>query len=114
MEITRISVGETNCYLLAGSKGTIVVDAGPKGAASSIMVGAAANGIRSEDIRLICITHAHLDHYADYKALQDWCGAPLAAHPEALASSQQARSALPPAQTVRGASSAGSTCCSPH
>jgi glyoxylase-like metal-dependent hydrolase (beta-lactamase superfamily II) len=66
------------------------------------MVGAAANGIRPDEIKLIFITHAHLDHYADYEALRDWCGAPVAAHPGALASSQQARSALPPAQTIRG------------
>ena len=102
MEITRVSVGETNCYLLQGQTGTILVDSGPGRAASSIMVGAAANGIRPDEIKLIFITHAHLDHYADVKAVQEWCGAPVAAHPGAPGQSQRARNALPPAQTVRG------------
>ena len=102
MEITRITVGETNCYLLQGQGGTILLDAGPAGAAPAIMVGATSNGIRPEDIKLILITHGHLDHYGDAKAVQQWCGAPIAAHRDAPGASQRARNAVPPAQTVRG------------
>lgn len=102
MEITRVTVGETNNYLLRGQEGVVLVDAGPPGAASAIMVGATANGIRPDDVRLILVTHAHLDHYGAVKAVQEWCGAPVAAHPEAPAESRSRRKALPPAQTVRG------------
>jgi hydroxyacylglutathione hydrolase len=102
MEITRITVGETNNYLLRGEEGVVLIDAGPPGAASAIMVGATANGIRPEEVRLILVTHAHLDHYGAVKAVQEWCGAPVAAHPDAPGQSRDRWAALPPAQTVRG------------
>ncbi len=102
MEITRVAVGETNNYLVRGQEGVVLVDAGPPGAASAIMVAATANGVRPEDIRLILVTHAHLDHYGAAKAVQEWCGAPVAAHPDAPEESKSRRKALPPAQTVRG------------
>jgi glyoxylase-like metal-dependent hydrolase (beta-lactamase superfamily II) len=102
MEITRVTFGETNCYLLRGAEGVILIDAGPAGADSAIMVGAASNDIRPEEVKLILITHGHFDHYGAAKAIQEWCGAPVAAHRDAPIESQNRCNALPPAQTVRG------------
>lgn len=62
MEIKCLSLGElqTNCYLLSSEKGAVVIDP----AVYSLEV---ENFLR-ENIhkqRLILITHAHFDHYAD-------------------------------------------------
>jgi len=102
MEITCITVGETNSYFLHGTAGTMLIDPGPVNAAQTIISGAAANGIRPADVKLILVTHGHLDHYGSVQPIQDWCRAPVAAHPQAPAYSKEKRNAVPPAQTLRG------------
>jgi hydroxyacylglutathione hydrolase len=102
MRIHRIAVSETNCYLLQGTEGTILIDAGPSGAAQKIIAGAAAAGVSPQDIRLIFVTHGHLDHYGAATEVKAWCSAPVAAHRGEPAFSQDKRNALPPAQTFRG------------
>lgn len=100
--ILRIRVGETNCYLVRSAGGTILVDPGPPRSAPAIAAGAAAAGVAPGDVRLILVTHGHLDHYGAAGQVQAWCGAPIAAHPLAPDLSRDRRNALPPAQTLRG------------
>jgi len=102
MRIHRIVISETNCYLLQSTEGTILIDAGPSGAAQKIIAEAAAAGVSPQDIRLIFVTHGHLDHYGAATEVKAWCGAPVAAHHSEPAFSQDRRNALPPAQTLRG------------
>lgn len=98
----RIEVRETNGYLLVGEDGAILFDAGPPGSTAAVAARAEEAGVRPADVRLILISHGHLDHYGAVAGIQAWCGAPIAAHPEAPAFSQNHRNALPPAQTLRG------------
>jgi glyoxylase-like metal-dependent hydrolase (beta-lactamase superfamily II) len=100
--IVRIRAGETNCYLVRAAVGTILVDPGPPGSAPAIAAGAAAAGVEPGQIRLILVTHGHLDHFGAAGAVQAWCGAPVAVHPLAPELSRDRRNALPPAQTMRG------------
>ena len=100
--ILRIRARETNCYLVRGAGGTILVDPGPPGSAAAIAAGAAAAGVEPAEIRLILVTHGHLDHYGAAAEVQAWCQAPTAAHPLAPGFSQDRRNALPPAQTIQG------------
>jgi hydroxyacylglutathione hydrolase len=102
MPIGRIPVRETNCYLVRGPGGTILVDPGPPGRATLVAAGAAAAGIRPEEIRLILATHGHLDHFGGAPEVRTWCGAPVAAYRDEPAFTQQRRNALPPGQTLRG------------
>ena len=102
MRIHRIAARETNCYLLWGRRGVVLIDAGPPGSAEAIIAGAREAGVRAEDLRLILITHGHLDHYGAADEIRDWCGAPVAAYPGEPEFSQDRRNALPPAQTLRG------------
>jgi len=102
MHIQRIAVRGTNCYLLQGQDGTVLIDPGPPGGAPAVVDGAREAGIRPDDIRLILVSHGHLDHYGAAAEVKAWCDAPVAAHPDAPAFSQDRRNALPPAQTVRG------------
>jgi glyoxylase-like metal-dependent hydrolase (beta-lactamase superfamily II) len=102
MTIHHIPVRETNCYLLRGAGGTVIIDPGPPGGADAVIAGATAAGIQPQDLRLILITHGHLDHYGAAPEVRAWCGAPVAAYPGEPAFSQDRRNALPPAQTLRG------------
>jgi len=102
MPLYRVVVGETNCYLLQGDGGTVLVDAGPRGGSARIIAAAKTAGVRPEDVRLILVTHGHLDHYGAASQVKAWCGAPVAAYRTEPAFSQDKRNALPPAQTLRG------------
>jgi hydroxyacylglutathione hydrolase len=101
MELHRVPVRETNCYLLRGSDGTVVIDPGPPGGAASVIAAASAMGVRPEEVRLIFVTHGHLDHYGAVEEVKAWCSAPVAAQRDEPAFSQDRRNALPPAQTLR-------------
>lgn len=102
IQVTTVTVGETNCYFVQKANQVVLVDAGPPGAEKKLIPAAEAAGIRPEMVKLIFITHSHLDHYGAAAALKAWCGAPVAAHVDAPALSRDKRFALPRAQTLRG------------
>ena len=102
MQIERIVVRETNCYLLRGEQGTILIDPGPPRSATLVISGAAAAGVAPEEIRLILVTHGHLDHFGGVQAVKEWCRAPVAAFHAEPDFTQVRRNALPPGQSLRG------------
>ena len=102
MQIERIPVRGTNCYLLQGTAGMVLIDPGPPGSVQAIIDNMAGAGIPPEQVRLILVTHGHLDHYGGVARIKAWCGAPVAAHPIAPDFSRERRNALPPAQTLQG------------
>lgn len=102
MIIQRIPVHETNCYLLRGESGTVMIDPGPPGGGGTVIAGAEAAGVRQEEVKLLFVTHGHLDHYGAVPEVQAWCRAPVAAAAGAPEFSRQRRNAMPPAQTLRG------------
>ncbi len=102
MEIQRIAVRETNCYLLRNAQGCIVIDPGPPRGGALVIDGALQAGVKPEDIRLILITHGHLDHYGAAAEVKAWCGAPVAAYRGEDEFSRNRRNTLPPAGTLRG------------
>lgn len=102
MTVERIRVHETNCYLLRGEGGTVLIDPGPPGGGGAVLAGAEAAGVRPDEVRLLLVSHGHLDHYGAAPEVRTWCGAPVAAADGAAEFSRQRRNALPPAQTLRG------------
>jgi hydroxyacylglutathione hydrolase len=100
--IQRIPVRGTNCYLLRGDDGVVLIDPGPPGSAPAIITRMAEAGIGPDTVRLILVTHGHLDHYGGVAGIKAWCGAPVAAHPITPGFTQNRRNALPPAQTFQG------------
>jgi glyoxylase-like metal-dependent hydrolase (beta-lactamase superfamily II) len=102
MRIVQIQVHGTNCYLLCGDGGVVLFDPGPPGGADTVIAGAELEGIRPDEVRLILVSHGHLDHYGAAAGVKAWCGAPVAAYPGEPEFSRDRRNALPPAQTLRG------------
>lgn len=102
MDVQRIEVRETSCYLLRGQGGIVLIDPGPVRGAETVIAGAERAGVQPGDVRLILVSHGHLDHYGAAPEVRAWCGAPVAAHPGEPEFSRDRRNALPPAQTLRG------------
>ncbi len=67
-------------YWLIGASGAIAVDAGPQGVAQRMLAALQAAGGNSAQVRLILITHGHLDHFGGAEALRAITGAPVAVH----------------------------------
>jgi hydroxyacylglutathione hydrolase len=102
MHIERILVGETNCYLLRGDTGTTLIDPGPPRGAAAVGAGLARAGVKPGEVRLILVTHGHLDHFGCTAEVKASCGAPVAAQRDVPALTRERRNALPPAQSLRG------------
>ena len=78
--VVQISAGQANVFLIQGDGGNILVDTATPGKADHILASLAAHGVLPEDIRLILITHGHIDHFGSAAALRERTGAPVAVH----------------------------------
>lgn len=78
LKIHTLSLRMSLAYLIEGQAGMILVDAGLRGEERSILK--KMNELECEDLRLIFITHAHLDHYGSAAELSRITGAPIAVH----------------------------------
>jgi hydroxyacylglutathione hydrolase len=76
--VHSIRVGVSFCYLIEGGDGAVLVDAGSRGHESKILDRLSALGGKA--LRLVFITHAHLDHYGSAAALRRLTGAPVGVH----------------------------------
>lgn len=65
-------------YLIEGDRGLHLVDTGAPGSGEAVL--RLMKRIGRADLRLIYITHAHLDHYGSAAALRRITGAPIAIH----------------------------------
>ena len=83
LQIIRIPIlpfGMVNCHLILGEKGCIVVDTGLPGSESKIEKALKKRSLSFEDIKLIVITHAHVDHAGSAARLRELSRAPILAH----------------------------------
>ena len=78
LHIHKISLRMSLAYLVASDGGLVLVDAGLRGEAKRILATMAQIG--RDDLTLIYITHAHLDHYGSAAELRRITGAPIAVH----------------------------------
>jgi hydroxyacylglutathione hydrolase len=76
--VHTIRMGLSLAYLIQRQSGLFLVDAGtPR---KERMVLRKMHALRRNDLKLIFITHAHLDHYGSAAALRRLTGAPIAIH----------------------------------
>lgn len=78
MAIHRIALRMSLAYLIERDSGLVLVDAGMRGEQGRIL--AAMERLGRRDLRLIYITHAHLDHYGSAAAVRRATEAPIAVH----------------------------------
>jgi metallo-beta-lactamase class B len=70
--------------LITSRAGHILIDAGPTDAAPTIADHIRKLGFKVEDIRLILVSHAHMDHVGALAALQRMSGAEVLAAPDSV------------------------------
>jgi len=78
LRVHRLSLGMGCAYLLEHGSGLTLVDAGSPGVERVVL--RLLENLRRDDLRLIYITHAHLDHYGCAAALRRLTGAKIAIH----------------------------------
>jgi hydroxyacylglutathione hydrolase len=69
-----------NAYIVIGPGGCILVDSGLPGSENKIIRALAAHELSLQDIQLIVVTHAHVDHAGAAAGLRELSGAPIVAH----------------------------------
>lgn len=87
--IHTLSMGMSLAYLIEGTGGMILVDAGLRGNEAKVV--RLMKSLGRDDLCLIFITHAHIDHYGSAAALRALSGAKIAVHrldAEAMASGE--------------------------
>ncbi len=80
MKITTLFTGVANTHIVENGRGVIVIDAGMPHMARHILRRIRALGHSPSDVRLILITHGHIDHAGSAVALKRLTGAPIAMH----------------------------------
>jgi glyoxylase-like metal-dependent hydrolase (beta-lactamase superfamily II) len=83
VRVVRVSIlplGMVNCHLLIGPQGCVLVDAGLPGSETKVRRVLRQHGLDYADIKLIVITHAHIDHAGAARKLAKLSGAPIVAH----------------------------------
>lgn len=80
IRIPILPLGLVNAHLIVGEKGAVLVDAGLPDSERQVRRVLAKRGLTFRDIRLIVITHAHIDHAGNALRLKQLTGAPIVAH----------------------------------
>ena len=100
-KIHTLKVGITNCFVLEGEKGFVLVDTGAPHNEKKFIDFFSSCGLSPRDLKLILITHAHHEHLGSAVALKRLTGAPIALHPADESLSLSGVRWYPPAQNLR-------------
>lgn len=73
-----------NAHMIIGPSGCILVDTGLPGSESKVGKVLRRYGMSFKDIKLIVITHAHVDHAGSAAVLRELSGAPIVGHEDDL------------------------------
>lgn len=80
IKIAILPFGLINCHLIIGARGCVLVDTGLPGSDEKIGRVLREHGRSFRDIKLIVVTHAHVDHAGAAARLRELTGAPILAH----------------------------------
>ena len=78
--IPILPFGMVNAFLLTFAGGAVLVDTGLPGSETKIEKVLANVGLCLADLKLIVVTHGHIDHAGSAKRLQKLSGAPIVLH----------------------------------
>lgn len=79
-EIISVNFGFVKSYIIKGEKKLILIDTGLPGSTNKIIKKIEEIGFKTDQVSLIVLTHAHLDHFGSVKQLQKITGAKVAIH----------------------------------
>ncbi|MHA1116507.1 MAG: MBL fold metallo-hydrolase, partial [Candidatus Heimdallarchaeaceae archaeon] len=80
VSIHRIKLGYVNSFLIKENNNCILVDTGMPKSHKKIVHFLQKNSIQPENIKLIIITHAHIDHIGSVKEIKEITGAEVLMH----------------------------------
>jgi glyoxylase-like metal-dependent hydrolase (beta-lactamase superfamily II) len=80
VKVETVFTGIANTHIIVDKQNVIVIDAGMPHQAKRIVNRIRALGRSSQDVRLIVVTHGHVDHAGSAEALRRLTGAPIAMH----------------------------------
>ncbi len=80
LEYRCARIGFANGWIIRSRKGAVLVDAGYDRQESRFIYALRRMGYRPRDLRLIVITHAHLDHFGALAAIKRYTGATIIVH----------------------------------
>ncbi len=80
MTIHTLFTGVANTHIVTSDRGVVIVDAGMPHMTRRILGKIHALGYGPRDVRLILLTHGHVDHAGSAAALKRATGAPIALH----------------------------------
>ena len=80
IRIPILPFGLVNAHLVAGDGGCVLVDAGLPGTESKVEQVLNKHGYTFKDIKLIVVTHAHVDHAGNAATLRELTKAPIVGH----------------------------------
>jgi hydroxyacylglutathione hydrolase len=101
-DIYTLKLGINSVYLIRGSKGIVMVDAGTPNKIRSFKRKLARLYIHPEDIRLIVLTYSHFDHAGSAKEIQDYTGAKVLMHESEKVYFDDGSFAMPKGVTIWG------------
>lgn len=81
--IVRVPIlpwGMVNAFVVYSEEGCVIVDAGLPDSGPKFEASLAKIGRTWSDVRLIVVTHGHVDHAGSAAWLRESCGAPILAH----------------------------------
>ncbi len=80
MQVYTLFTGVANTHIITNENGVVIVDAGMPHMTARILGKIRALGYSPRDVRLILLTHGHIDHVGSAAALKRATGAPIALH----------------------------------
>jgi hydroxyacylglutathione hydrolase len=80
IKIPIVPFGMVNAHLIQGERGCILVDAGLPRSEKKIQRALQSAGLSFKDIKLIVVTHAHIDHAGSAASMRELSGSPIVVH----------------------------------
>ncbi len=79
--VYRVPARHANTYLVKAEDGLVLVDTGMPGSEKKILSAIASLGMKPTDVKLVLLTHRHLDHIGSAAAVKKETSGVLVSHP---------------------------------